>query len=264
MLRKIRSIFIVIVMLFLPMTVVHGEEQSYEQKLRQLNQLTDSILLLIQEDKLVEAKELLQHVSKEFLLIPNEQSKLTMTELQVVTFVYDRAYSAVQSVSMAKEERLQRITEFRLVLDALSDVKQPLWKQSEQLLKTHLQHLKEATYKQNKQEQQLALNQFIRRFEMIRPALLIDLKGEVFTKLDSKIKYLDYQRSSLPPQTELLKFLEQLDADLTIVFQTNVEDGIDMSLFWVILSIGGTIVIALTYAGWKKYKGEKAKVREGE
>ena len=50
-----------------------------------------------------------------------------MDELRIVTIAHNEAVEATTNASMDPDERINRVTKFRLVIDAISCSKEPLW-----------------------------------------------------------------------------------------------------------------------------------------
>ncbi len=92
---------------------------------------------------------------------------------------------------------------------------------------------------------------------MIRPALLIDLSPQELQRIDSQMTYLERLRNAEFEQETLRSHLELMKADLSDMYERVKEDQTDPSLLWVMFSIGGMIILSLTYVGWKKNTGQK-------
>jgi sporulation protein YpjB len=79
-------------------------------------------------------------------------------------------------------------------------------------------------------------------------------------KIDSKIAFFDHYRSRFAEQDWALQ-MDNFEEELKSLFSGAKEDETDPSLWWVISMTGGTIVLTLSYVGWRKYKGDKKEAR---
>ncbi len=119
--------------------------------------------------------------------------------------------------------------------------------------------MKQAVSTKNLQAFQHRLNEFLREYQMIRPALMLDLEPHAFQRVESHVQFLKRHRTEINDNQKQLKHLEVMEKDFNDMYDRIQHDSADPSLLWVMLTIGGMIVVSLSYAGWKKYKGEKKK-----
>ena len=240
-----------------------ADEEPREQIWKKINQTSDRILQLVKSDGLEEAKQLLDYFATLFFELDFQEEKITMNELRVITTTYERAKEAVTSIDMPSQERIYRVTSFRLAVDAISNESNPLWLHSEEKMMKFIDDMEGALKKGDPQSFQHRLNEFLRYFEVIRPALLIDLKSEQFQRIQSQVKFLENKRNELDANI-LISHLQLMEEEWTNVYKRLKEDATDPSLWWVILTIGSMITLSLSYVGWKKYKAEKQKLRAKE
>ncbi|TLS35893.1 sporulation protein YpjB [Pseudalkalibacillus caeni] len=236
----------------------HNEEHSKQE----LTNAVDQALRFAKEEKFEESKKMLTYFSKMFLEETKHKDSFTMTELRVITTSHDKATEAVTSVSMSLEDRVSALTEFRLAVDALYSDQQPLWKETKPIMESRFSGIEKAIQMKDEEQLQTAVNRLFSTYEMIRPALAIDLSAELQQRLDSHIHFLERYRSHLLEdrgKTEQLKIMKN---DFETVYTGNTHDEADPSLVWVILSVGGMIILTLFYVGWKKYRGEKAEQKQ--
>lgn len=256
--RQFVFAMIIIIVCSFPIAA-HAEEDIWKQ----LNQTSDRILQLVKSEGYVEAKQLLDYFATIFFELDFQKEKLSMNDLRVITTSFERAKEAVTAYDMPKDERIYRVTSFRLAVDALSSEFHPLWLQSEERMMNSFDRLEEALKNRDMRAFQSRLNDFLTYFEVIRPALLISLNNEQFYRIQSQIKFLENKRNQVDFDVTL-SHLQLMKEEWTNLYNKMKEDTTDPSLWWVIFAIGSMITLSLSYVGWKKYKGEKQKVRVKE
>ncbi len=242
---------------------VNAKDDTSVHTWKQLNQTSDRILQLVKVEEFEEAKQLLDYFSRLFLEINFQEEGLTMSALRIVTNTYEKAVEAVTATDQPLEERIYRVTSFRLAVDALSSEHHPLWLQSEGRMMHVIQAMEETIKEGDSRSFQYRFNEFIKNYEMIRPALLIDIKSEQLERIQSQIMFLEKQRNQFN-QEILSSHVGLIKEEWTNLYKQVKEDATDPSLWWVMIAIGGMITLSLTYVGWKKYKAEKQKVRAKE
>ncbi|MBU8907266.1 sporulation protein YpjB [Desertibacillus haloalkaliphilus] len=260
--RTIVSLFLILLVLFPGVTFAEHEQDN--NKWQELNQLADRALHLVKEEKFDEAKQLLDSFSEQFLSVHYNHNELSMNDLRIVTTTYEKAMAAVTEVSASHEDRVMNMTEFRLAIDALSNEHNPLWVKSERSVMGAFSAMKTAANEGDSQTFQHRLNDFLKQYQMIRAALVIDLEPHHTQRLESHIQFVERQRHDFVNDSEKVKHLDVMEEDFKALYQQFQEDSSDPSLLWVIISVGGMIIVSLSYVGWKKYKAEKKKVKVEE
>ncbi|WP_209122613.1 sporulation protein YpjB [Alkalihalobacillus sp. BA299] len=257
--RSFLLIIISILILSMPSYSYATEHKEYWSS---LNDTSDKVLQLVKQEKYEEAKQLLDYFSKQFLSIDHQQSSLSMSDLQIITKSFERAMESVTAVSMNHVERVRLATEFRLVVDALASPHHPLWLSSEQSIMKSLNELKGTMQQKDAQAFRHKVNEFLRLYQMIRPALLVSVEGEQVQKIESLVQFMDRYGTDMIHDTSMQKQLFVMEKEFQNLYQQVKEDSADPSLIWVMLTIGGMIIMSLSYVGWKKYRAEKRRVKE--
>jgi sporulation protein YpjB len=258
--RLLILILILCTVLFLPFASVSANEEGEitgAELWRQLNHTSDTILQYIRENRYEEAHQLLDSFSDQFLSIRASDYHLSMSELQVITSVYEEVDEAVVSVSLPHEERVNKAAKLRLLVDVYDKAHQPLWKKTKSSLFEPTAALKSAAEEGDKSKFTQNIEKFTGAYEIVKPAWSVSLKPEEFQQFNALVNYLKNTGLQGENTAVLLDRLNLLEAMLTEIFEGKKEEASDPSLIWVILTIGGAIVTALTYSGWRKYKGEK-------
>jgi len=264
MMRACGFILIVLMLFFSAINVSNASTDNDKNIWLELNQTSDKILQLVREEKLEEAKQIMNYFSDQFLSIKYNEANVSMSDLRVATTSFENAMEAVTSVSMRQEERLKLVMEFRLAIDALSTEHHPLWLNTRSTVMKSIADMKQAATEKEAQAFQHSTNAFLRNYQMIRPALMLDLEPAAFQRIESHVQYLKRYRNNIVDDAQKTGHLAVMENDFNEMYDRIQKDSADPSLLWVMLTIGGMIVISLSYAGWKKYKGEKKKLKMGE
>ncbi|WP_051314691.1 sporulation protein YpjB [Alteribacter aurantiacus] len=268
---KVRKGFLLLSILILCLLpfAVHadsGIDQEDRELWRELNKTSDTILQFVKEQRYDEAKQLLNHFSQQFLSVRSSDFDLSMNDLRVIVSSYERAEEATTSMSMSHEDRVRTLSSFRLLIDVYDSSKHPLWKETKDSIAVPLESMAAAHEDEDRNLYQQQLNRFLKSYEVVRPAWQATLEPHVYQRFDSQVVYVERNRHEPRAASNLLSTISIMLSDLDMIFGDVDQDAQDPSLIWVILTIGGAIVFALTYAGWKKYEGqsEKKKVRRRE
>ncbi|SDY87843.1 sporulation protein YpjB [Evansella caseinilytica] len=256
--QTLKAIILLFIMMIWPLTIAAAEDEDNGMKLwRDLNQTTDSILRYVKEGYLEEAQQLFHQFSEQFLSIRASDYDLSMKELQVITAVFDEAEEAVISVSLSHEDRINKVYKLRLLVDVYEATYEPLWKKTENTLMTPLKKMALAVEEENPTAFQAEYHQFIQHYEMVRPGWSVSLPDELYQQIDSQVKYLQQLRPDIQNKATITNHIHVMEEQLKAIYEGKQDEVSDPSLIWVIITIGGAIVLVLTYAGWKKYRGEK-------
>jgi sporulation protein YpjB len=264
---NMRRVFICIlfISIFIGSTGIgYATEVNGQHTWKELNQTTDHVLQLVKQEKFEEAKQLLDYFSEAFIELDFKEQGFTMNDMRTITLTFEAAVEAVTATERPLDERIYTVTSFRLAVDALSSEHHPLWLQSEETILVTLLAIKEEYSQENSEALQHRMNTFFRHYQMIRPALLIDLEPQMLQRIESQITYLDNLRVDGVGSNKLIPHIELMESDFRKMFERIKEDSADPSLLWVMFTIGGMIVLSLSYVGVRKYRAEKSKVRMKE
>ncbi len=171
--------------------------------------------------------------------------------------IYDAAPAPVENTDTEHEERIHKVTRFRLVMDALQSMHQPLWTEMEEPIMTVFNGMRDAVYKGDNEDFYSNLDSFLSLYEVIYPSLKIDVTPQRIQQLNARVTYIDQYRPEVLTEMSSQAQLEALEADLMNIFDDMTEDEADPSLWWVIISTGSIIILTLSYVGWKKYQAER-------
>ncbi len=244
----------VIIMMHTPISVSANQQSPMEK----LDEISDEALQMVKFHRYEDAKKLLDYFSDEFTAIAGNKKPLSMDEIRIVNTSHDEAMEAAVSPTMKYEERISKLTKFRLVIDALATNHQPLWTEMEEQIMTAFHQAKDAAVNGDMARFHTNYNIFLSLYNIIYPSMKIDVPVENIQRLDARINFIDEYGSQVINDHEGLQEFEKLDTDLKSLFGNMEEDEADPSLWWVIISTGSIIIMTLSYVGWRKYQGEKS------
>ncbi|WP_066366440.1 sporulation protein YpjB [Neobacillus fumarioli] len=233
---------------------VSAEQQSPMEK---LDDISDEALQMVKFHRYDDAKKLLDYFSAQFQNVSGKEKPLTLDEVRIVNTTHDEAVEATVSPDMKYEERINKLTQFRLVIDALSTSHQHLWLEMEDPILNAIHKAKEAVAKGDISKFHSSFNQFLSLYNVIYPSMKIDVPAENIQRLDARINFIDEYRTQMVNSPENKQELDKLDTDLKNLFADMEDDQADPSIWWVIISTGSIIIATLSYVGWRKYQGEK-------
>ncbi|PLS02141.1 sporulation protein YpjB [Neobacillus cucumis] len=245
--------FLAIIMMLTPISV-YAEQQSPMEK---LDDISDEALQMVKFQRYEDAKKLLDYFSDQFTSITGTEEPLSMDEVRIVNTSHDEAMEAAVSPNMKYEERLNKLTKFRLVIDALATSHQPLWTEMEGQVMSAFHQAKEAAVMGDSAHFYTNFNTFLSLYNVIYPSMKIDVPVENIQRIDARIDYINEYRSQVLSDAKSQQELDALDTDLKNLFANMEDDEADPSLWWVIISTGSIIIMTLSYVGWRKYQGDK-------
>lgn len=254
---KFLSIFLAIIMI-LP-SYVSAENTS---PLTELDQISDDALQMVKLNRYKDAIKLLEYFSKQFLSVTSKGQQFSMDELRIVTISHNDALEAVKNESLDPSVKINRMTKFRLVIDAVSSTHQPLWTEMEGPIMSAFQQVQEAATLGDNISFHENFNSFLALYEMVYPSIKIDIPANLVQELDARINFIDEYRPQVLAQATSHEELQALETNLKSIFDEMTEDETDPSLWWVMISTGSIIIMTLSYVGWKKYKGDKDKKKD--
>ncbi|WP_019154285.1 sporulation protein YpjB [Robertmurraya massiliosenegalensis] len=253
------AIFLIVILILTPVTIQANHHISSIEK---LDQISDEALQLVKSSRYEDAKKLLEYFSNEFLAYTMESHGFSIDELRIVTLAQDEAIAAMGNGNLAHDERINRVTKFRLAMDAITSTKEPLWTEMEGPMMAVFGGMKDAALEGNSENFHSHLNSFLSLYEVIYPSMKLDVPVQRVQQIDARIHFIDEYRPRLLTDEESQQELVSLETDLKDLFNQMSEDEADPSLWWVIITTGSIIIVTLSYVGWRKYKGDKERERE--
>ncbi len=246
----------VICILFIPYSILAAEEPS---PIDQLSHLSDEALQLTKSKRYEDARKILDTFSDKFSTAAIKEHSFSMDEVRIVTITHNEAVEAMSNAEMDPDERINRVTKLRLVIDAISSTKEPLWTSLKEPIFEVYYAAKEAALNGEEEMFNENLDSFLSLYDMIYPSMKIDVPVERIQELDTRVKYIDEYRVHVLMKQKASQEFFALETNLQTIFEGVIEDEADPSLWWVIISTGSIIVLTLSYVGWRKFKGEREK-----
>jgi sporulation protein YpjB len=251
---RIRMIIWMLVCLF-PYTVHANGGQEWDK----LDRISDEALQMTKNQRFEEAKQLLEYFEQQFLQLNAREQVASMDALHALTVTHEGAVKTVTASTLPAEERVNQVAQFRLVVDAVQAKHQPLWKEMKGAVMSAFGEMKEAMENENEGAFQQAFQQFLQRYKLIEPSVKINVEPERFQRVAAHISLLETPAFRQLDANQQVKEFQQMEEDLEALFADGKKEFAVPSLWWVMTSIGGVIVLTLTYVGWRKYRGEKEK-----
>ncbi|MCQ6273894.1 sporulation protein YpjB [Bacillus sp. V3B] len=254
---KSKQWMMVLICFLLIPTIVFADEET--SPIDQLNYLSDEALQLTKSHRYEDAKKILDTFSDKFSTVTVKERTFSMDELRIVSIAHNDAVEATTNATMNPEQRINQVTKFRLVIDAISSTKQPLWTEMEVPMLSVFNEAKEAVLNGEKESFHENLNTFLALYEIVYPSMKIDVSVERIQKLDTRVHFADHYREKVLTEQDARQTFLNIETELQTIFEDLTEDEADPSLWWVIISTGSIIILTLSYVGWRKYKGEREK-----
>lgn len=247
------------VLLMLAPLAAYAEKTS---PVEQLDEISDEALQMAKLHRYDDANRILKHFSEQFLTVAGNGRPFSMDELRIITVAHEEAIEAMANAEMGHNERMNKVTKFRLVIDAIASTHQPLWTEMEGPIMTVFNNVKTAANEGNNDQFHSNLNSFLSLYNVIYPSMKIDINPETIQKIDAKVSFIDQYRPQVLSEASSQEELEALESDLQTIFDDMTEDEADPSLWWVMISTGSIIILTLSYVGWRKYKGDSKKSKK--
>ncbi|WP_273125978.1 sporulation protein YpjB [Bacillus weihaiensis] len=254
--KKIIISLILLSSIFFTIKPTHAQE-VYDWE--SLNRISDTALQLAKQERFKESADLLTYFSVKFEELPIDQETISLDHYRTITRTHENALDVILNNEISKEEKIRSLTKFRLVVDAMVSEHQPLWGSMETSIMTTFSQMKVDIEDGNNQSFQHDFNEFLSLYEVIYPSIQVDLDLQQIKKMDAHISVVEDRLFQDIPASSRVKQLTMMEEDLKAIFERVKEDEADPSLLWVMISTGSFIFLALSYVGWKKYRGEKQK-----
>ena len=253
--RRLGWAIIVLFMVFGLSMPVFASNHTEVKEWSEINELTSEVWELGKIERYQEAADVLKFTSENIVHIQDVLS-LSPDQQRIVQYTFSDAVSSLQNPEWSKDKKLNKLTEIRLLVDALQTNYEPLWKKTGLMMLEPFITMEKGISDEDSAAFHQAANLLLERYETVRPALMVDLSSDEVEKLDEHVSYVDANRNLILTETEHQEQLKTAAADFEALFFAK-KDNSAPSLFWLIFSIGGIISSTLFYVGWRKYKGDK-------
>lgn len=256
-----KAAFIIVIMLVFLYTNIVQANQNDVSSLQKLERLADYVLELSKAKRYEEAGRALSNFEDELLLKMESRLLIDIDEWRIFQMVVEEARHALSNEESTDDEISAAMAKFRLTFDAIITVHEPLWVQMDKQVLEAFHSVKLAASGNDPLRFRNQFQAFLMLYNIIYPSLVIDLSGETLKKVDGKINHISNHLNLFLSSDSKHEDLKELEVELEKLFERVEEDEADPSLWWVIISTGGIIILSLIYTGWRKYKGEREKQR---
>ncbi|WP_316569800.1 sporulation protein YpjB [Neobacillus sp. YIM B06451] len=251
-------LFVLLIVLFPVQVLADSQPAGIEQ----LDTLSDDAFQMVKNQRYEDAKKLLNYFSEQLQSMSPGLIPFSADEARIVSMSRDEALDAVASPTLEYSEKVNKVTRFRLVMDALATSRDPLWTELEDQVMGAFSGAKKAAFDGEPMAFHANVNSFLSLYDLIYPSMKIDIQANSMKKLDAKVDFLSAFSPSKPASESERAELDELEASLQNIFAGIEEDEADPSIWWVIISTGGIIILTLSYVGWRKYKADREAARK--
>lgn len=226
----------------------------------ELNDLSDTVFQLTRQSRYEEAERVLTFFEKQFQAL-EEKGEIPLDQARQIDVNYRLALEAISNEDLPADDKARAATQFRLLLDSVYSHYDPLWLTFEEAVFQSLEKMKSEIEKGDSYLFRKTWNEFLSLYSTIHPSMNVSVKAEALREVDKHIEAIELSEFSEMTTSTQLEQMTVLEKDLVAVFE-NKEDDSDPSLFWVMITTGSTIILALFYVGFRKYRAEKRAVNK--
>ncbi|SDH07014.1 sporulation protein YpjB [Alteribacillus persepolensis] len=223
--------------------------------MEEVNEKAALLYELAEKGNYEDAKQVHSWLKQHLPSVPFDEYDVNTNQLSELLRSFERAEEAVNRAELDDKQRLRYLFAFRLAADAVVSQENPLWKQSAKQLLHQLDELEQQVHNGEVEHAKQTFQEWQRQFEEIRPAIYTGVEEQHYLPFISYVRYMDQHAGWL--QSTSTNDIQKLKTALENVVNEEKRSAADPSLWLVMLSVGSAIIVSLTYAGWRKYKGEK-------
>ncbi|MEM5014661.1 sporulation protein YpjB [Metabacillus indicus] len=225
-----------------------------------LNKLTDTALQLTKQNRFEESLQLINYFGREFEKSIKGNNDVSAAEIRTISASQQTAVDKLQETAASPDQKVRALIRLRLVVDAAASEHQPLWSSMEAPVMSAFTQVKDGVKDGNNQAFEQNWEEFVSLYETVYPSMLMDLDSEQLKRIEAHKSVVEDSFFAEIPVESQVNQLTLMEEDLQNLFERVKEDEADPSLWWVMISTGSIIFMALSYTGWRKYKGEKDKM----
>ncbi|QCT02589.1 putative sporulation protein YpjB [Paenibacillus algicola] len=220
---------------------------------------TEQLYKLVQEGKVEEVKQSLRKVQQQFEA-SSFQGLTTVEGIQALAETIVEMKETTARAQLEPEQWMIAAGKLRLAADSLTHPKDGIWLQYYKVLREDLQQVEISAAKQDRPGMKAAFTRLHDHYELIRPAVIVQRKPEEVSMMDSWLSFAKGAVSNAP-YAEAKKAAAQGDELLNLLFGKKKDEPVLAPLGeargpWLgQLLLPAFILAALTFAGYRKYKG---------
>ncbi|MFB4160741.1 sporulation protein YpjB [Geomicrobium sp. JSM 1781026] len=259
-----RAFIRVVIPFILVFVVLHGAKiagaAERQDEWVNIDTKAEEIVLLVEEEKYEDARLVLRSLSTPLTRADYESASLNIHDMGIIIRNYERTDEALTAANMPHEERLMAAERFYYLIDAVIHPHQPAWLDTREDVFAQLEAVQRASNESDPTRFQHAWNEWVVQFQVVRPAMMLRTSQSEQEEIRSLLSFMSEHSHRLYDESEAEPFFKALTYELNRMYDMEPKSS-SSSLLMVIFIVGGFIVTSLTYAGWKKYKGEKERER---
>ncbi|KZZ86394.1 MULTISPECIES: sporulation protein YpjB [Bacillaceae] len=250
-----------ILLLLFSSTEAKGEETD---RWNSLSETSYSAFQLAKQGRTDESLQVLKYFAKQFEKSPEARQAVSGQTVRTISAVHGNALEKLEDQQADPESKMRAVTQFHMVVDAAFTENEPLWSSMETSMMTSFNHLKKDAEIGESTSFEQDWNEFLTLYETIYPSVSVDVPPKQVRKVEALISTVGEGLMENGTEEERISQLTSMEAEFKNLFDRVKDDEADPSLIWVIITTGGMIILTLTYAGWRKFRGEKEKQVERE
>jgi sporulation protein YpjB len=252
---KARILIVTIVLFIAAPTLAAATDHNHWDR---LDKIADQALQMAKQGEFEKADTMLNYFKGEF---PEAEGENVSSEnIRIVKITLEDAANTLNSSNIDDKVKVHKVLQFRLAVDAVHSAYQPMWTEMENYVMSSFEEMKKTLLENELRKNENEVNQFLSKFNVIYPSLMIDLEPEQIDRLNSHLSFLEenYMEATA---TEQATYLNLMENDLMHIFNTLHMEETDPSLRWVMTSMSIFIFSALFYVGWRKYRGGRKTIQ---
>ncbi|MCO7176748.1 sporulation protein YpjB [Sporolactobacillus kofuensis] len=242
--------FLILFFAFPAQIHAESEQDVLRNQTEHLVTLSDRIFEYTDANQIGAATSLLDELSKQWDKIDvhySEQDSRTIKTalVKLKLFLTDDA---------EQSERVNAAASLRLCFDALTTNGQPLWKSLHTEVTAPLTSMKSALKDRDTDRFQHALNQFLDKYALIYPAMVIDGQRDAVNLVDKRITTFSGKRLLDIKTNTRIQQLNVIDHELSLAFEQSPDLKEDIII--PVGAMGALVISVLCYTSWRRYMAE--------
>lgn len=244
----------------------HAISAETKQALQQLSESSEKLYRAMKSNDTMLARAQLEGIARQLPSLSLE-GIVHAESLEVIYAALGEARRTFNAVQFDPQLGLREAAKIRLLCDALSQPKHPMWRTYYKPMEDNANRIYQAAAEQQSPMLHAAYEELAARYAMIKPSLAVAHPAQMLVKADSMIAYLQPRVQQSPPayeevmaiHTELLQLLREMfgrDASSTDIPVHAPLLPIHPVLYWG-AAIGSFILTVLAFVGYRRYHYEK-------
>ncbi len=252
-----KNILILILFVFINLAAFNKILAASPSPIEKLDHLADQTLQMTKLGRFSDAKQILALFISDFSEVSRKSDALTNEEIMTIKHAEHDAETVFKSEDVSSDQISNKVTSFRLVVDAVQRDGTPLWTQMKDPIFASILRAEKAIEDNDLTVFNQQVSQLVAQYEMISPSLEIDLPDPELKALHEEVQFVDEYRGQVFLEKGSQDELEKLRTEFDQIFREMEHTRSEPSILWVIVATSSIIVATLSYVGWRKYKAER-------